>query len=239
MSLTQDIANMVQAANNLTAEVAGKMSEIDQKTAQNTAKVDSELAKIQTKLPRIVMTLNQILKPADGQVYPENFSIGGGVTAEVYDYIEGNPASRDSAQISLLQEIQQDVGISMRISEHYRQGFYVYKLSWVTGNGSWFAFPRAADNPSLYNLPLNTFFTVGAFVKVLSGEVSDDAWCKGNKLGKWVFCNSKYEPSSFGAYVHLHPYRRSESGEVLVALPAAITGHIESGSNWFPNIILG
>ncbi|HGS4817789.1 TPA: hypothetical protein ACMDRM_001684 [Vibrio cholerae] len=31
MSLTQDIANMVQAANNLTAEVAGKMNQIDSK----------------------------------------------------------------------------------------------------------------------------------------------------------------------------------------------------------------
>lgn len=34
MSLTQDIANMVQAANNLTGEVAGKMTQIDQKVDQ-------------------------------------------------------------------------------------------------------------------------------------------------------------------------------------------------------------
>ncbi|MBE4471851.1 hypothetical protein HJ009_22680 [Vibrio parahaemolyticus] len=34
MSLTQDIANMVQAANNLTSEVVGKMTQIDQKVDQ-------------------------------------------------------------------------------------------------------------------------------------------------------------------------------------------------------------
>ncbi|ELX7527400.1 hypothetical protein SKP09_004533 [Vibrio parahaemolyticus] len=236
---TQEIGQLIDSVNDLTQTVAGKMGEIDQKTQENTEKVDQELAKIQTKLPRIVMTLNQVLTPAEGQTFPADFSIGGGVNSEVYRVIQASPEHRDSDQIVTLQEIQQDTGLNMNISSHYRQSFYIYKLSWTSGNGQWLAFPRAADDPTLYNLPLNTFFTVGAFVKVLSGNVSDEAWLKGHELGKWVFCNSKYEPAGFGRYVHLHPYRKSESGELLVALPAAITGHIESGSNWFPNIILG
>ncbi|ELH9589378.1 hypothetical protein RQZ06_003325 [Vibrio cholerae] len=46
MSLTQDIANMVQAANNLTDEVAGKMGQIDQKV--ESAKQDFEDFKTQS-----------------------------------------------------------------------------------------------------------------------------------------------------------------------------------------------
>uniref|UniRef100_UPI0018F067A7 hypothetical protein n=2 Tax=Vibrionaceae TaxID=641 RepID=UPI0018F067A7 len=45
MSLTQDIANVVQAANNLTSEVAGKMSQIDQKVDQSISEFQSEVDK--------------------------------------------------------------------------------------------------------------------------------------------------------------------------------------------------
>ncbi|HAS6077965.1 TPA: hypothetical protein I7141_18990 [Vibrio vulnificus] len=230
---------LVESNRRLTEVVEKKVDEINQATAENSAKVDEELAKFQTKLPRIVMTQNQVLIPADGQTFPDNFSIGAGVTAEVFKFISNNPASRDAAQIELLQEIERESGVPLNTSLHYRQGFYVYKLSWTSGGGSWLAYPRAADNPSLSNVPTNTFFTVGAFVKVLSGVLSNDAWGNGNAVGSWKFCTTKYAPSSFGSYTHLHPYRNSEAGEILLFLPAAITGHIDDGENWFPNIVLG
>lgn len=45
MSLTQDIANVVQAANNLTAEVTGKMAEIDKKVNEATSAVPEQIKK--------------------------------------------------------------------------------------------------------------------------------------------------------------------------------------------------
>ena len=241
MSLEQQVTALVSASNNLTSAVNGKIKEIDKKTAENTAKVDSELKKIQTKLPRIVMTQNQILASADNSAFPDNFSIGAGVTAEVFKFISGTPEGRDASQIALLQEIERESGVSLNTRNHYRQGFFIYKLSWSADANSsgWLAYPRSADNPELANVPTNTFFTVGAFVKVLSGDLSHDAWGNGNVVGSWKFCTSKFEPMNFGSYTHLHPYRRSNAGEVLVFLPAAITGHIDNGENWFPNIVLG
>ncbi|EMC2457134.1 hypothetical protein VB891_002259 [Vibrio cholerae] len=236
MSLTQDIANMVQAANNLTAEVAGKMSEIDQKTAENSAKVDAELAKIQTKLPRIIITRNQVLDLDSGTNMPLGMSVNAGVTVTEYMNITGNSV-KPAEQIALLQEMEADMGCSLRKTAYYRRGFRILKMSW-SGSPSWLAFPQAADDPQLTSIPVNTFITLGAFVKVLSGSLAE-AWAAGSKTGKWVFCNSKLSPAGFGSYLNLHPIPTTPTGEVLVALPAAITGHIDDAGQWFPNVNLG
>ncbi|HFQ4969127.1 TPA: hypothetical protein ACGUUK_002680 [Vibrio vulnificus] len=235
MSLTQDIANMVQAANNLTDEVAGKMSEIDQKTAENTAKVDSELAKIQTKLPRLIMTRNQELDFDAG--FPKNFAINSNVTVELYMQIGGNDVKSPEA-VALLQEVMADTGFNLKPTAYYRRGFNVIKVSWVN-SPAWLCYPHAADDPEARSIPSNTFYTLGSFTKLLSGGLSSGSWATGSELGKWKFCNYKASPAGFGAYSYLHPIPNTPTGEMLVFLPAAITGHIDDGGQWFPNIKIG
>lgn len=233
---TQETAALIESVNQMTATVAGKMAQIDQKTAENTAKVDSELAKILTKLPRIVITLNQALDANPDTGFPKGMSINSGVTVAIHMAMTQN-AVRPAEQLAILQEMEADMGTSLSKVSHWRRPFRIWKMSWVNKPG-WLAFPQSADDPSATSIPLNTFITMGAFVKVLSGSVAG-AWAQGSQLGKWVFCNTKLSPTGFGSYVNLHPIPTSDSGEILVALPAAITGHIDSPSQWFANVNLG
>lgn len=236
MSLEQQIGALVKASENLTGAVNGKIGEIDKHLEVNTAKVDQELAKIQTKLPRIIITRNQVLNLDAETGLPTGMAIHSKVTVTEYMTISGT-AIKPAEQLALLQEMEQDMKTDLRKTSYYRQGFKVLKMSWVD-SPTWLAFPHAADDPNLSSIPVNTFLTLGAFVKVLTGNLNH-SWATGSQLGKWVFSNTKLNPAGFGCYANLHPIPGSPSGEVLVALPAAITGHIDSPAQWFPNINLG
>ncbi|HEB4994547.1 TPA: hypothetical protein R0E73_003830 [Aeromonas hydrophila subsp. hydrophila] len=236
MSLEAQIAALVQASNNLTGAVNNKIGEIDAHLEKSTAEINKQLEQTKFMLPRTAITKNQLLSIPSGQSLPASFSIHSAVTCTLYKTIPMGPGSRDPSVIALLQEIERDTGANMRVSEFYRNDFNIIKLSWNSNGGRDFlAFPHSVDSATTPSIPVNSYLTIGALVKVLSGSV-EESWCAGAKLGKWAFCKAKYDPWGFGAYVHLHPYRTSQSGEVLIALPAAITGHIETLENWFPNI---
>ncbi|MGR5050716.1 hypothetical protein ACPV3P_18505 [Photobacterium damselae] len=236
MGLEQQISSLVQASENLTGAVNNKIGEIDKHLAVNTAKIEQELAKIQTKLPRIIITRNQVLSLDTETGLPIGMAIHSKVTVTKYMTISGSNV-KPAEQLALLQEMEQDMNTDLRKTGWYRQGFNILKMSWVN-SPEWLAFPHAADDPNLSSIPVNTFLTLGAFVKVLTGDLNY-SWAAGSQLGKWVFSNTKLNPAGFGCYANLHPIPGSPSGEVLVALPAAITGHIDSPAQWFPNINLG
>lgn len=238
MSLEAQIAALVQASNNLTAAVDGKIGEIDNHLNQSTQEINRQLEQTKYMLPRIVITKNQSLAVPSGQSLPTGLSTHTEVACSVHQAIPGGPAQRTAAHIALLQEIERDTSANLRINEYYRKDFNIVKLSWTAianPASGWLAFPNSVDSDTIPSVPLNTFLTVGALVKVLSGSISG-AWGTGARLGKWTFCNEKLSPNGFGTYTHLHPIRNSQSGEILVAFPAAITGHIEKLENWFPNV---
>ena len=231
---TQEIGALIDSVNEMTQTVANKNKEIDKHLQESTEQINLQLEQTKFMLPRIAVTRNQALVMSETPGLPSDFQIHSDVTSALHMAISNSPSSRTPEQIALLQEMEADMGCSLRTSQHYIKGFNVIKLSWSAGSGAYLAFPKYIGSAD--PIPLNTFFTIGAFVKVLTGSLGEEAWGKGNRLGKWTFCSNKYEPIGFGAYSHLHPYRRSEVGEVLVALPAAVTGHIASPENWFPNI---
>ncbi|WP_429071886.1 hypothetical protein [Aeromonas dhakensis] len=238
MSLESQIAALVQASNNLTDAVSGKIGEIDNHLNQSTQEINRQLEQTKYMLPRIVITKNQSLAVPSGQSLPTGLSIHTEVACSVYQAIPSEPARRTAAHIALLQEIERDTSANLRVNEYYRKDFNIVKLSWAAvanPASGWLAFPNSVDSDTIPSVPLNTFLTVGALVKVLSGSITG-AWGTGARLGKWTFCNEKLSPSGFGTYTHLHPMRNSQSGEILVAFPAAITGHIEKLENWFPNV---
>lgn len=232
---TQETAALIESVNNMTATVAGKMAQIDQKTQENTAKVDTELARILTKLPRIIITRNQMLDIDPSTGFPLGMSVNSGVTITEYMTISSTEA-RPADQLLVLQQMEEDMGVWLGKTGFYRRPFKIIKISWVN-KPNWLAFPQAADDPNSTSIPTNTFITLGAFIKVLSGSVAG-AWAEGSVLGKWTFCNQKLNPFGFGTYSYLHPIPVSNSGEMLVALPAAITGHIDRAEEWFSNISL-
>lgn len=240
MSIENQLAETVLACNRLTTAVNNKITEIDQQMAQCITKINNQLNQTLYLLPRIVITHNQQLEinEEDPNKHPYHFRVHEDVTASFYRRIQADPKNRTADQIALLQEMGEDIGVNMNTNNHFRMPFNVIKLSWSQRQpqGNWLAFPNTADSASSA-IPLNTFVTIGAFVKVLRGEVSG-VWCDGSRLGKWTFCRAQIAPAGFGRYTHIHPYRNSDRGEVLVALPAAITGYIDNPEQWYPNIEL-
>ncbi|MGI0120074.1 hypothetical protein [Zooshikella sp. RANM57] len=240
MSIENQLAETVLACNRLTTAVNNKITDIDQQMAQCITKINDQLNQTLYLLPRIVITHNQQLEINEEhpQKHPFNFQIHEDVEAAVHMRIQANPKDRTADQMALLQDMGLDIGVDMHIHDHYRMPFNVIKLSWTKREpiSYWLAFPNTADSAASA-IPLNTFITIGAFVKVLAGRASG-VWCEGARLGKWTFCRTQFSPAGFGRYTHIHPYRDSDSGEVLIALPAAITGHIDNPGQWYPNIEL-
>ncbi|SKA57908.1 hypothetical protein [Photobacterium toruni] len=238
MSLEQQIGALVKASENLTGAVNGKIGEIDKHLQQSTEQIQGEINNLRSMLPRIIITKNQVLKVNSGERFPSGFSVHSDITLELYKSISADPQSRQSDAISLLAEIENDIGFDIRKTDYYRQPFNIYKLKWTQGT-TWLAFPQSSDGVGLNDaIPLSSFLTIGAFVKVISGSIRG-AWGEGAIEGKWKFTGHRTTGGSwFGSYTHLHPMRNTSNGELLVALPAAITGYIEKPADWFDNIIL-
>lgn len=72
MSLTQDIANVVQAANNMTQEVSGKMSQIDQRMSA----AEQDFESFKTNVKKLIPAINLLPDPGFQSV-----TIGAGVPA--------------------------------------------------------------------------------------------------------------------------------------------------------------
>jgi hypothetical protein len=78
-----------------------------------------------------------------------------------------------------------------------------------------------------------------AFVKVTSGQVSG-AWAEGAVMDEWKLCGTVYRGLGGQGYSSSHPYALSDSGSMLVALPATVLGHVDLSEplNWwlFPEL---
>lgn len=235
-TITEKLAESVEASGKLRETILEKVGEIDDATLNSIKKIDEHINLSKELLPRIVITRNQELDFDASNGFPLNFSFATGVTPSLHTIINNYKDKSDDA-VAMLREMSDDMGAELSINNYYRRDFKVFKLSW-SGKPPWLAYPECSDSSGLPSIPLNTLTTIGAFVKVLSGEIYG-SWTEGNQVGKWTFCRQHYSPAYFGSYIHLHPIPVSDSGELLVALPAAITGFIDKPEQWFPNIQLG
>lgn len=243
MSTEQQLAAVVSAANSLTNVVTGKVGEIDKAIAEARRAYDAQLLDLKSRLPRLAVTKNFNLYPsADGKLI-DNWGIHGEVACNKLRSITttSQATGRPQADVDFLLQVQTDVreqfpGFNIRASEYFRTILNVWQLKWATADISpWLAFPYTVDT-ALANgtgaVPLNSYITLGAFVRVLEGSISG-AWSVGAEKGKWRWCSTVVAPSElFGAYYHLHPMRTSASGIVEVMLAGACTGVVTSPGDW-------
>ncbi|TVK91720.1 hypothetical protein AYI72_22395 [Shewanella algae] len=244
MSVEQSLSNAVQACNNLTAAVNNKMSEIDAEVDQQVVRINNELASLNSRLPRILVSQNFLMLDADSNGLPDNWGFNSELSLELVNTIinASQATGRPQDDVDLLVEIENDVkeiypDFDIRESQYYRSNFNVWQMSWATRNAStYLAYPYAADQTSSAGavaVPQNSYLTLGAFVKVIDGNISGQ-WANGAVVGKWRWCSTVISPSkSFGTYSHLHPYRDTASGVVQVALAGACTGVVTHPGEWF------
>lgn len=248
MSIETQIAALVTAANNLTAAVNGKMGQIDQKVLDAKAAYDAQLANIKSILPRMAVTRNFRMRNTVNAGLVDNWGMHAEVTAtHLMNIVAVSEArGRPAATIAKLAEIEADVkeqfpDFSIRKTSDYRNDFNIWRFQWsANSTGDYLAFPHAADGDQANSVPRNSYMTIGGFVRLLEGSLSNHRWTKGAALGKWRWCNDVMAPlKTFGEYQHLHPNRSSAAGLVEVALVGAATGVIEHPGEWFAMLQLG
>lgn len=246
MSLETQIASLVTAANNLTGAVNGKMGQIDQKISASEAAYLLQLEDLKKRLPRLAATKNFRMMDADANGAPESFGMHFEVTPTLVNAISNlsEAAGRPADDIALLAQIEADVrevypDFDIRKSSYYRSPFNVWKYTWSalsSGSSGYLIYPYAADQvdvSSPWHVPNNSYLTMGAFVRVVEGALSNNYWATGNKLGKWRWCSNVLEPNrSFGSYTALHPIRQSTAGVVEVALVGCCTGVVTHPGAW-------
>ncbi|MCV3804622.1 hypothetical protein OHU52_29840 [Pseudomonas aeruginosa] len=250
MSIESSIAALVTASNNLTGAVSGKMGQIDAKVAEAQAQYQAQLDSLASKLPRLGITRNFSMGDPGNLGRPDNFGYHTEVSwSKVKTIVPFSQATgRTAEEIALLAEIEADVkevypDFNIRKAEYYRRDFSIWQGSWaVKGVSPYFIYPQTSDsvlNSGTAAIPLNSFVTVGAFVRVLDGEISG-SWATGAVKGKWRWCSYVSPPvNQFGTYTHLHPQRISTSGTVQMALIGACTGVVTHPGAWGGMLALG
>ncbi|WP_369300850.1 hypothetical protein [Pseudomonas sp. N2-5-1-1] len=243
MSTEQQLASVVSAANSLTSVVTDKVGEIDKAIADARRAYDAQLLDLKSRLPRLAVTKNFNLYPsADGKLI-DNWGVHSEVTSNKLRSITtaSQATGRPQADVDFLLQVQADVReqfprFDIRASEYWRTTVNVWQLKWAIADVSpWLAFPYTVDTALADRtgaVPLNSYITVGAFVRVVEGSITG-AWSTGAEKGKWRWCSTVVAPSDlFGAYYHLHPVRTSASGIVEVMLAGACTGVVTSPGDW-------
>ncbi|MEH6353807.1 hypothetical protein [Pseudomonas sp. 3JA] len=250
MSLETQIQALVTAANNLTSSVNGKVGEIDAKVVAAQAAYNAQLAALTSKLPRLGVTQNFAMSDPGNLGRPDNFGYHTEVSwAKVKTISQQSQATgRPAEDVALLAEIEADVrevypDFSIRKAEYFRRDFSIWRGTWsVKGASPYFVYPRTADgilNNGVASVPMNSFITVGAFVRIVDGEITG-TWATGSAKGKWRWCSYVYEPNNiFGHYTHLHPIRVSTSGVVEMALVGGCTGVVSHPGAWGAMLALG
>ncbi|MCV0170184.1 hypothetical protein [Pseudomonas aeruginosa] len=252
MSLETQIASLVSASNNLTGAVNGKMGQIDAKVAQAEARFDQNMELMKNRLPRLAVTQNFVMEKHPTGNYPDKFGFHQELTWTHVSKISANSEAtgRDPADVALLAQIEADVreqypGFNIRKSDYYRSAVNVWQFSWSKRdvvNSVYAAYPSAADGVQTYgvsSVPMNSFLTVAAFVKVVDGEVTG-SWATGCVKGKWRWCSYVINPNDYFAnYLNLHPSRVSNSGVVQCMLVGATTGVISNPLHWGAMMSLG
>lgn len=245
MSLETQIAALVTAANNLTGSVNGKMGQIDQKVDAAEAAYLVQLEDLKNRLPRLLVTKNYRMLDTDANGVPDSWGQHSEVTASVVRTISqlSEAAGRPAADITLLAQIEADVreqypDFDIRKSAFYRAPFNVWQYQWaanVAPVSGYLSYPVASDqavsgDPG--SVPLNSYLTVAAFVKVVDGGLNG-AWANGAASGKWRWCSLVLNPArTFSLYTALHPFRVGNSGIVQVALAGASTGVVSHPASW-------
>ncbi len=222
MAFEQDITALVTATDQLTGVVDNKIGEIDSRVTQAEGQVNAYIANARTELPFYRLTKNQVLSGTD-QSIPSYWRSGAGMTFTLIQSVNTGIewADRTPEEQSLLTAMGKS-GI-----KHIYQNFNIWRMDWISAEPIYTMYQR---------INMSTPSTTAAMTKLLSGII-DGHWANG-VTSEWKLTGSYHGRDNL-SYRHPHPYKRSETGSLLFALPATVAGHVPLDANvWgtFPYI---
>ncbi|MFT4925640.1 MAG: hypothetical protein ACI8WB_001733 [Phenylobacterium sp.] len=221
MSFEQDITELVKASDRLTGMVDDKIDGIDASVTQAINGIDGRVNQAESQVTSYVsdaraeapfyrISKNQVLNGTTGSV-PDHWNSNTGLTYTlVQSVIAGKQWADRTAEEQALLTVMGRVGMV-----YIYVNFNIWRMDW-TSQG------LPAGSYTMYQQVNNsTVITIAAMTKLLSGDINN-YWAHGAK-SEWSLTGIHSTPTPHG-YQHTHPYRQTETGSLLFALPAAITG---------------
>lgn len=218
---TQDTAALIESVNNMTATVAGKIGEIDQRVNQAESEFDTFMLSAREENAIYRQSRNQFGNLTGTAL--DYFARNGGFTIDVTLHRTINTgvswADRDPEE----QEILTAMGRAG--AKHFQPAIRVMKMVWS-------GFDSAVHSRyTIYPSPIgsiSTYVTTASYAKLMSGDIRD-MWLQGVN-DQWGLCGKHFAPAP-GAYLHAHPAPYSASGEVLFIWPGITSGHVPLDRN--------
>lgn len=209
MALEQDISELVLSSDRLTATMEQQIDSLEQRTVTAEKELQSFIDNAKGEQAYYCLSKNQELMGTTGHV-PDHWNSGNGVTYTLVQSVNHNVEWLDRT----VEEQELLTAMGRKEQMYVYKPFNIWRLDWVT----------SADR-HLMHQQVNgaTVFTVGAMTKLLSGEAFY-GWAQG-ATNEWKL-TGQHEPLRKHRYHHIHPYRLTGSGSMLVALPAAIAGYV-------------
>ncbi|AFV81359.1 hypothetical protein MAR_20 [Vibrio phage vB_VpaM_MAR] len=233
MSLTQDVANVVQAANNLTSEVTNKMAQIDQRVDDAEGEYQGLIAGIRSDFPFYRVSKNQELKVA-GVLTPGTAGTPDGYvnrnaayhTCEIVAWTQSGvlPANKDPEIQAMFNDIKGGV------PQHNYPDFAILRVSTsidaVGTNGQFYTIYQGP-------IPNGIPYSIGCFIKAEIGDVEFGRPGSGYGVpadGKWHERILRFDQTSGGTSYDFGPHLYVAPGaRALIALPALVAGKVPDG----------
>lgn len=206
----QDVnSDLVSAVNAQTQEVIGKMGAIDARMSAKESEVDQHIAQGLERQPSYRITKNQRLLGNAGSI--NHWVSGGGCTYSLVQEVSSSRpwAERTEEERALL------TALGLGGVDYLYNSFNIWKVEWST---------RSPTRILYQHINTSIKTTVAGMVKLLSGGVSEH-WAEGAVQGEWRLCGEQYARRNLG-YTYCHPHRTTDSGAMLFALPAVVTGSV-------------
>ncbi|HCH1064858.1 TPA: hypothetical protein NKP31_004477 [Vibrio parahaemolyticus] len=233
MSLTQDIASVVQAANNLTSEVTNKMAQIDQRVSDAEDEYHSLISGIRSDFPFYRLTKNQELKIAGALTVgatgtPDGYQNRNATyhTCEIVAQTQSGtlPANKDPEIQAMFTDVKGGV------PQYNEPNFAVLRVSTaidaVGTNGQFYTIYQGP-------IPNGIPYSIGCFIKAEIGDVRFGRGGQENIVpadGKWHERIIRIDMANGGTNYDFGPHLYVAPGaRALIALPAVVAGKVPDG----------
>jgi hypothetical protein len=230
MSIEQQIGTLVEASNDLTKVVNGKVGEIDKRVEQAESEYGSFIAEARGEMSHILVSRNQIMEPTNSSSI-KGFTTIGLSSFEVIKEatIYAKPSNdTDHTGNGCAADFRNNV-----FSGYVNKPFYILRLKWTR---STLAHPARLDNNYSQGYQQGAV-TTGCYLRILSGDVEGSMKPLIEYGDGWKFYGMRRRVSNindafYGSHTKLGlSSQPGTSGEALICLFGSVSGYVPYENN--------
>ncbi|WP_274055402.1 phage tail protein [Thalassomonas actiniarum] len=190
--------------------------------------IDETVAKIRREYPIFRTSENQALLDVDGSAVPSGWGVSG-LSAENFSLVETVKGhSLGGSYSNEMLEFFEVAGIKENNYYYNPHKFNIVRIKWTDLSGLAYSFflNRTVSN-------IGPYFTFAAFVKMISGNIIVTGINHSEK--SWQLVGRNYQTPVDQRTMDSSIKHVSASGEMLIALPAVVSGYVDltQPHNWW------